>query len=274
MGDLIEGDDGLPVEEVGAWAKVKINSLCRYIAISRGVRAKWLGPHKGGATYIDLFCGPGRAKIRRTGEFIDGSCVAAWNESVRSETPFSRVFIADADIERRGYAAERLRRLGAPVFEVPGDATEAAKALETELSSRGLHFAFIDPYNLGAFNFAVVRSLAKFKYIDMLVHVSKMDLQRNVGLNVAAQRSAFDHFAPGWREGVDLTQRHSTIRRSVFEYWRRQIAALGVFTSTDLQLITGDKGQHLYWLTLASRSDLAHRFWSAASQSPQRLLEL
>lgn len=67
MGKLVDGDDGLPVEEVGIWAKDKLSSLCRYIDISRGVRSKWIGPGKGGATYIDLFCGTGRSKIRSTG---------------------------------------------------------------------------------------------------------------------------------------------------------------------------------------------------------------
>jgi hypothetical protein len=57
MGELVDGDDGLPAEEVGKWAKTKHESLCRYIDISRGVRRKWIAPRKAGATYIDLFCG-------------------------------------------------------------------------------------------------------------------------------------------------------------------------------------------------------------------------
>jgi three-Cys-motif partner protein len=270
MGELVEGDDGLPCEEVGRWAITKHESLCRYIDISSGVRSKWLGPTKGGATYIDIFCGAGRARVRRTGEFIDGSCVAAWRESVRSRAPFSQVFIADADDQRRAYAAERLKRAGAPVIEVLGDATKAAQWLRLHLSSQSLHFAFLDPYNLGAFDFSVVEALSGRKYIDMLVHISKMDLQRNTGMNIRAQQSAFDRFAPGWREAVDLSQRHPVVRREVFEFWRKKVAALGIFPSTDMQLITGDQGQHLYWLTLAARHELAHKFWKiAANKSGQ-----
>ncbi len=267
MADLIAGDDGLPADEVGKWALEKHESLRRYIDISRGVRAKWTAPVKGGATYIDLFCGPGRSRIRRTGEFIDGSCVAAWKESVRSGAKFSQVFIADADDQRRTYASQRLKALGAPVVEIPGDATAAAQLLRKRLTPQSLHFAFLDPYNLGAFDFSVVQALASMKYIDILVHVSKMDLQRNTGMNIRAQQSAFDRFAPGWREAVDLNQRHPSVRRAVFEFWRSKVAALGIFPSTDMKLITGDQGQHLYWLTLAARHELAHRFWKIASNN-------
>jgi three-Cys-motif partner protein len=77
MGDLVDGDDGLPAEDVGSWAKEKHELSGRYIDVSRAVRKKWIGTGKAGATYIDLFCGPRRARIRRTSEFIDGSCVAA-----------------------------------------------------------------------------------------------------------------------------------------------------------------------------------------------------
>ena len=64
MGKLVEGDDGLPVDEVGSWAKEKHGLLCRYVDITRAVRSKWLTPNGAGATYIDIFCGPGRAKIQ------------------------------------------------------------------------------------------------------------------------------------------------------------------------------------------------------------------
>ena len=267
VGELVEGDDGLPAEEVGPWAKDKIASLCRYIEISSAVRRKWIGPGKGGATYVELFCGPGRSKIRRTGEFIDGSCVAAWRASLNKRTPFEGMFIADADDNRRAMAVERLLRAGAPVVEVKGDAIAAARQIRSMLPASALNFVFIDPSNLGAFDFQVIERFSGLRYIDLLVHISKMDLQRNTGMNIAAQQFAFDSFAPGWREAVNLNQRHAGVRREVFEYWRRKVADLGISTSIDMQLITGTKGQHLYWLTLAARHELAHKFWKVASNN-------
>jgi three-Cys-motif partner protein len=88
MGKLVEGDDGLPAEKVGL-GQEKQELLCRYVDISRGARSKFLGPTKAGATYIDVFCGPGRSKIKDTNTFIDGSCVAACRKSVEGGSPFS-----------------------------------------------------------------------------------------------------------------------------------------------------------------------------------------
>ncbi|MCC8937881.1 three-Cys-motif partner protein TcmP [Bradyrhizobium sp. Arg68] len=267
MGELVEGDDGLQVEEVGRWAKDKIASLCRYIDISRAVRKKWLGPGKGGAAYVELFCGPGRSRIRRTNEYIDGSCMAAWKASIASKAPFSAVYVGDADEYRRSLAIERLKRAGAPVVELSGTAVQAAFEARSLLRANGLNFVFVDPYNLGAFEFDVMKAFAGLRYIDMLVHISKMDLQRNTGMNIKAQQSAFDNFAPDWRSTVNLNQRHAAIRREVFEYWCQKVAELGISTSADMQLITGEGGQHLYWLTLVAKHDLAHKFWKTASNS-------
>ena len=141
MGDLVEGDDGLPAEIVGVWAKEKHDCLCRYVDISRKTRAKYLGFCKAGATYIDLFCGPGRCRVRNTDEWIDGGVVAAWKKSQEGGAPFSQVFIADIDAQRRQAAAIRLRNLGAPVVEVDGAAVGAVKAVTAQINAYGLHFA-------------------------------------------------------------------------------------------------------------------------------------
>lgn len=269
MGNLIDGDDGLPVEEVGVWAKEKHDLLRRYIDISRAVRSGWIGPTKAGARYVDLFCGPGRAKVRKTGELIDGSCVAAWKKSVESKAPFSVIYIADADASKLDLATKRLQRLKAPVVPLHGKAVDTARQIAARLHPSGLHFAFVDPFNLGAFDFEVMRAFSRFRRIDMLVHVSKMDLQRNLGFNVGMQQKAFETFAPGWRSKVNLNQSQPNIRRDVFDYWRGLVSNLGIDASTDMKLISGSRNQPLYWLLLVAKHDLAHRFWATVSNSGQ-----
>lgn len=275
MGDLVTGDDGLPAEVVGAWAKEKHEYLCRYVDISRGVRAKFNGPRNAGATFIDLFCGPGRCQIKGTKEFIDGGAVAAWKQSVASKAPYTRVIVADLDGDRRGAAVERLQRLGAPVVEFPGAALGAVEALVETLGSEALHFAYLDPYALGALDFRIIETLSRLKRMDLLIHVSKMDMQRNFARNFLAEdESAFDLFAPGWRARVpELGRDQSAARAQVVEFWRGKVAALGIWPSTDMTLITGAGNQHLYWLLLAARHELAHKFWKVAAASPQGKLE-
>lgn len=133
MGKLTDGDDGLPAEEVGVWAKEKHNYLCRYIDISRSTRAKYLGPGKAGATYVDLFCGPGRCKVRDSNEWIDGGVVAAWKieprrqctdvdtPSIRHMNPIFHIPLPQsvrrelyARIQRCASDSDALRRMGTP----------------------------------------------------------------------------------------------------------------------------------------------------------------
>ena len=269
MGALIEGDDGLPAEEVHSWAKDKHDRLRVYLDTSRATRRKFLLGSSKSATFIDLFCGPGRARVQETGEWIDGSAVAAWKIGQAGGVPFSEICVADIDEKRRSATVKRLQDLGAPVRVLTGSAVEAAAEAANSVSPYGLHFAFIDPFNLGALDFRIIRSLASLKRIDMMIHLSAMDLQRNLGVNIANVDSAFDSLVPGWRSHVDLARPQQEIRRQVVEYWREQLAELGVWPSVRMDLITGDKGQRLYWLLLAARHDLAHKFWKVATDTGQ-----
>lgn len=275
MGELIAGDDGLPAEEVGPWAKEKQEYLCRYVDISRAARKKYLAPlGRGGATYIDLFCGPGRSRIRDSGEWIDGSPVAAWKKSVEGGAPFSKVIIADIDSVRLDAAADRLTKLGAPVVKIHGAAKDTAFRALQSAAVYGLNFAFLDPYSIGALDFGMFRTLSRLTRIDILAHISKMDFQRNLPGNISEEQDEFENFAPGWREAVNLNQPHPHVRREVFEYWREKVAETGIDTSKDTKLITGTRGQHLYWLLLAAKHELAHAFWKTSSKSAQGTLDL
>jgi len=73
-------DDGHAVQCVGEWVPNKHHYLSRYIEATWAARAKYLPPKgTGGAAYIDLFAGPGCARIRDTGEIIDGSPLIVLN---------------------------------------------------------------------------------------------------------------------------------------------------------------------------------------------------
>lgn len=274
MSKLLDGDDGLPAEDIGQWAKEKHRLLCAYVDICRATRRKFLPPNKGGSTYIDLFCGTGRARIRETGEWVDGSAVAAWKASVRSGTPFTRVIIADADPIRLDASRARLERLDAPVVAICGTAQETAFKARQKAAPYGLNFAFLDPYNLQALHFEAVQQLARISRIDMLIHVSTMDLQRNTERYASIDESAFDAFAPGWREHVPLERSLPVIRNGVLSYWRSLVEQAGVWTSDDIRLITGSRNERLYWLVLAARHELAHQFWTKIVDTGQRSLDL
>lgn len=265
MGEIIVGDDGLPVEEVGPWAKEKHELLCRYVDMSKAARAKYLGAGKGGAAFIDLFCGPGRCRVKGTGELIDGGALAAWKASVEGGRPFSLVIVADADQQRVDAMVQRLQAAGAPVVSTCGPAVNTALFAVQRTPAYGLNFAYLDPYNLEALDFKIFQTLSRIKRLDILVHLSKMDLQRNLDSNIAATVSAFDAFAPGWRSVINVEQAQGGIRNEVVEHWRDLVASTGKSASNEVRLLKGSRGQHLYWLLLVASHELAHKFWAIAS---------
>ena len=157
--------------------------------------------------------------------------MAAWKASVEGGRPFSRVIVADADQQRVDAMVQRLQAAGAPVVRTCGPAVNTAFFALQRTPAYGLNFAYLDPYNLEALDFRIFQTLSRIKRLDILVHLSKMDLQRNLDSNIAATVSAFDAFAPGWRSVINVEQAQGGIRNEVVEHWRDLVASCLLYTS-------------------------------------------
>ncbi len=265
MSKIINGDDGLIAESVKSQSKDKHLHLKRYVSICGGVRNKFASWAE--STYLDLFCATGRALIEDTEEWVDGSSLVAWKTSREMRAPFSRVFVADIDEERKSAATERLLRDSAPVSQLEGSAVEAAQQFVERANPAGYHFAFIDPYNLGELNFDIFKALLRLKHIDILVHFSLMDFRRNFGIYSESENSRLDAVAPGWREKVTSSSPHG--RDMFFEHWRTLIAGQQAELSPKFRIIKGPTGQELYGLLLAAKHNLAHKFWDELDKARQ-----
>lgn len=254
-------DDSLPLDDVGAWAKDKHDRLRKYIDISRAARRKFVHG-RGGATYIDLYCGTGRAVVRESGEIIDGSPLEAFKCANEGGAAFSEFYIADADQKKCDACAKRITNAGGRALAVTGPAESTAACIVSQLNKNGLHFAFLDPYNLNDLPFSVIEAFSGLKRIDMLIHVSAQDLQRNLIAYSMSVDGPLDRFAPGWRIAVDLKQSQPEIRAAYIEYWISRMTALGLPPARHAELVSGTtKNQRLYWLVFVSRSDFAKSLW-------------
>lgn len=251
------------IPEVGSWVPTeKHERLKRYIDISRAARKKFLGAGNAGATYIDLLAGPGKAMVRETGKIIDGSPVVAFKIANEKGAPFSEIHIADESAEAVEECARCLAAFGVIAREYIGPAHQTVRQVVANLNPHALHFAFLDPYNLDDLPFEVIEHLAKLKRIDMLIHVSAQDIQRNLRRYIGALECPLDTFAPGWRDAIDERMPDETVRRQILEYWLSLIRKLDdMQPSQGIELVAGGKNQPLYWLVLASRSRRAHEFW-------------
>jgi three-Cys-motif partner protein len=257
-------EGGLWVENVGPWAPDKLKIVTDYIQASSAARRRYLGT---GAAYIDVFCGPGRSKIRTTGKLIDGSPVAAFIKADGSLAPFTAMHISDADSDLLSSAEERLRALKAPVHITPGPASVAMPKIVRSLNPAGLHFAFLDPHNLGTLSFDLFENLAKLKRIDIIVHVSLSDLQRNADRYTSLAHSEFDRFAPGWRDHVRADVNQASLRAAILQYWSSKVMSLDLPRAEHCELFKGAKNQRLYWLIFLGKHDLAHDLWSKISSA-------
>jgi three-Cys-motif partner protein len=257
-------DQGLLVEHVGPWAKDKLKIVTDYITASGATRRKYLNS---GAAYIDVFCGPGRSKIRNTKEYIDGSPVAAFKKAQQSLASFTSIQISDAEPNLLAAAKTRLTALAAPVSATTGPASVAMPQIVRNLNPSGLHFAFLDPHNLGTLSFDLFENLAKLKKIDIIVHVSLSDLQRNADRYTSEAHDQFDRFAPNWRKHISLDKNQNALRAEILKYWTDQVMALGLPRAKHCELIKGSGNQRLYWLMFLSRHSLAHSLWSKISST-------
>jgi three-Cys-motif partner protein len=262
------GDDGLIAEKVGSWAIDKLEVVTDYVFASGGARKKFAST---GAAYIDPFCGPGRSLVRDTTNFIDGSPVAAFKRSLESPGRFTSINVSDADEELLAATTTRLNAISAPVRPVAGPANVAMPQIVQSLDPFGLHFAFLDPYNLATLSFDLFQQLARLKRIDIIAHVSVSDLQRNSARYAEEDYDQFDKFAPRWRDQVNTSMNKAAFRAAIMKYWSDRVTALGLPQAKHWELIRGNHGQRLYWLIFLARNDLAHGLWkkiSSAATSP------
>jgi three-Cys-motif partner protein len=103
--------------------------------------------------------------------------------------------------------------------------------------------------------------MLRVKRMDMIIHVSLQDLQRNLDKH-SRVGGTLDIFAPGWREAVDVNQSTAALRAAFIEYWLETIRSLGTHPATGIPLIVGEKNQRLYWLVFLSSSPLGEKLWN------------
>lgn len=230
------------------------------MGISRAPRRKYLSG-TGGATYIDLFCGPSRARVRGTLRIVDGSTIVAAREALRTDTMFTEVHVADANETFVAATKKRLAKLGISAKTYVGFSENTVVNVTKTLKKDWLHLALLDPYDLKSLPFDVVRQLAVFNRMDMIIHVSVLDLQRNLSRYIESQQSPLDLFAPGWRTVINPMSPEVTIRRQILEHWLNLVRNEDMQPSQGVEKVTGKNNQPLYWLIFVARHPLAMKFW-------------
>ncbi len=258
------------VLEVGDWSIEKHQLLRRYVGASWAARRKW--PKRG---FIDLFCGPGRTRIKDTDIETDGGAVVAWRQTKLNSVEFSDVIIGDIDQDSLMSCEKRLLALNAPVTALLGPAEQTVDEAIKRLPANGLHLAYLDPFNMEHLPFTVIEKLAKFRNIDIVVHFSVMDLQREIELDFLRDASRFENFAPGWKDHVDVAHLTKQGARSAFvTHWLSLVESLGFRCSKEMPLMTNSKNGPLYRMMFLMRHPLAEKLWNEIARGQKPVQDL
>lgn len=258
---LHPGDDGLPVQDVGEWATEKHTILQRYLDASSGPRGKFLEQKRadlpaGGAAFMDLFAGPGRARVRKTGKYILGSPLLALQHE---RQPFTKVILVDLDPENVAALTARTAQYKNRVAILQGDCNEVIDEVITLVPEHGLNMALIDPFGVEPLHFATIAKLATVKRMDLIIHFPIGDLKRNL-INVPHYEEFLDRFlgTPSWRSQVrspaDVARLIDVLRVQLqpFGYDQEQVRYHPVMNS---------KNAVLYYLVYVSKHSKGSQIW-------------
>lgn len=275
MDDHYEADeDGYPREIVGPWVLDKHHFLRHYVTASQGARGKMGGSH----CLIDLYCGPGKARIRETHGSLSGGTLAAVDAAARSHrgraVPFSRVFIADLLEDNVVACKARLSAASnVQVTSFVGAAETSVHKVVMNLPKRGIHLAYLDPYSLPQLPFSVLKALADAPRVDLLIHFAASDMARNLERRDLWPR--FDAVAPGWKDSCDTNRGKSVVRQQFFAHWTKLIQDLGYHVSDRIVSVKNTRRREIYRLVLASKHKLGDNIWRTLNdRSGQKGLSL
>jgi len=251
---VVDPADGLPVLEVGPWTAEKHDYLRRYITATKAARALYLPPTgPGGAAFIDIFAGPGRARVRGRDEIIDGSPLIA---ARHSDAPFTDILLCELDAVNAAALRQRLAGDGrVRVFE--GDCNVEIDRIVAAIPPHGLNLALIDPFGATPLRFETLAKLARFERMDLLLHFPTNDLVRN--LRRHPDRISAFLGTEDWRGRVagprDVLKLRDVLLEQLlpFGYQKAQIRYE--------PLLKNSKNAPLYHLVLVAKHGLADSIW-------------
>ena len=264
-------DDGLFTPAVGTWAQRKYELLAYYSHLFAASMAnKWQS-----RVYIDLFAGPGRARVKPSRHFIHTSPIIALGTSPQ----FDHHVFCDVNPACISTLQTRILRdyPGASVTYVPQDSNAAVNEVLSAIptASRAykvLSFCFVDPFSLQNLRFETIRLLSN-RYVDFLILIpAYMDARRNLGVYLRPSNPTIEYFLglPDWRKRwAGRPQQSMNFGAFVADQFGEQMKTLRYHYSglADTVLVSYPrKNVALYRLAFFSRSPLAVKFWHQAKK--------
>jgi three-Cys-motif partner protein len=208
---------------------------------------------------VDLFAGPGRARIGSTGSIIDGSPMIAFRQPV----PFTDLIVCDVEPENIEALKRRTQGYAGQVHSLEGDCNALVDEIARRIPQFGLNVALIDPYNFRPLVFETIARLARFPRMDLILHYPVGELRRNLEINPDTYGDALDRAlaTPKWRDRMRSTK---DVVRGFIDTYREQLEPFGYTQErTATAVIRNDQNVPMYHLVYASKHTRGDKIWSS-----------
>lgn len=264
-------DDGLITPEVGDWGAIKHRIVELYASMFvEAMRGKWRS-----LVYVDLFAGPGRARLSGSRRIVPGSPLAA----LGLERGFDLHIFCEADRERFAALQARVERdfPGPRCVFLGGDSNELVPQILAAMprpgrGNRVLGFCFSDPYGLKGLRFETVRGLSR-RFMDHLILIpTGMDANRNFAAYLTPGNHTLDDFLGGveWRRRwADAERRGTGVGSFIVDEFAAAMGRLGYHAmraEDTVPVRSVEKNLPLYHLAYFSRHRLGIKLWREAKQ--------
>lgn len=254
------GDDELPLRCIGFWTKEKLYYLQRYMSIfNSAMKGKW--PKR---AYVELFAGPGFGIIRDSGDVIHGSPLLAIDQA----NPFTRYIFVDINPDAILALEKRIQRVrpAADVKFITGDCNSSIEGIKKNIDNSYLILTFIDPTGMQA-KFSTIRSLTKDLRMDLIINFPLQAINRSYSYALQGYDQKYDDFfgSKEWKSTMTGLTDMRSIGARLLDLYKNQLRTIGYEQFEDLSnddiLVRGPKNIPLYYLFLASKNEIAHKFW-------------
>jgi three-Cys-motif partner protein len=275
---LIGEPDQFLIPEVGSYTEDKYDLVRLYCHLfASGMKAKWRAKR----TYVDLYAGPGKCRVKGSGKILLGSPLIALSMS----DPFDHYIFCEEDPER--FESLRSRVAVYPNHDVRlvnGNCDARVAEICSLIPKGDLTLCFVDPFDIG-FRFDTVRQLSQTSYsVDFLFMLAcQMDAARGQNWRhyTSPENTKVDVMLghSGWRDRweTELNSGKFDVSRFLAAEFSQSMKSLG-YLSVPLhkmrRIRTIENNVPLYYLALFSKHQRAFDFWGKVLKysTPQRNL--